>query len=310
MSVCFETHGDCRYKFDILNGVRIPEQPCSWSDDFVIPGFRIDNWMSDKGLSSSLKQLPPILTSQLLEDLDLADYLLNPTCDQSADKYKTDHNHGWNSECATNVTLPDLPDSITCHLDNTCTGFSCCADIEFIDRNVNIFLTIDPCNYKLNIGIEKYQFEFFLMDFEFGIEKQFHIGKVIEVRFLINDLSTEQEYAISMTASVCLESNGTCQEFHILDRIRVPKPVCNWDKGFKIQDFSLSKYMSEKGLIQLNQMAVLDVLETLGVSSYLKSPSCDRYTAPFTVDNNGWSNGFESSWMTTQQFHVQNALCC
>ncbi|VDI08519.1 Hypothetical predicted protein [Mytilus galloprovincialis] len=486
MSVCFETHGDCRYKFDILNGVRIPEQPCSWSDDFVIPGFNIDNWMSDKGLSSSLKQLPPILTSQLLEDLDLADYLLNPSCDQSADKYKTDHNHGWNSECATNVTLPDLPDSITCHLDNTCTGFSCCADIEFIDRNVNIFLTIDPCNYKLNIGIEKYQFEFFLMDFEFGIEKKFHIGKVIEVRykitdfpgmslyyidmefkvclndggpcafeatifsntelpmvhchmskgfldsnwsistwytemnintseklstsailvlldtlgvspflkkkecsrqdpssifalqyqgwstdckssttalphldtsvitcylddscnnvqccldvdlidrslhfflnfdpcnyvikvgierlemdifltdyqwgkwkemdlfgilkikFLINDLSTEQEYAISMTASVCLESNGTCQEFHILDRIRVPKPVY----------FSLSKYMSEKGLIQLNQMAVLDVLETLGVSSYLKSPSCDRNAAPFTVHNNGWSNDCAST---------------
>ncbi|XP_076086951.1 uncharacterized protein LOC143057524 [Mytilus galloprovincialis] len=97
MSVCFETHSDCRYKFDILNGVRLPEQPCSWSDDFVIPGFNIDNWMSDNGLSSSLKQLPPILISQLLEDLDLADYLLNPTCDQSADIYKTDHNHGWNS---------------------------------------------------------------------------------------------------------------------------------------------------------------------------------------------------------------------
>ncbi|VDH92137.1 Hypothetical predicted protein [Mytilus galloprovincialis] len=496
ISVCFETYGDCRYKFDIMDGVKIPKQPCSWSDDFVIPGFNLDNWMSDKGLSSSLKQLPPILISQLLEDLDLADYLFNPTCDQSADKYKTDHNHGWNSECAVNVTLPDLPGTIKCHLDNTCTGLSCCADIEFIDRNVNIFLTIDPCNYKLNIGIEKYQYEVFLMDFEFGIQKHFHVGNVIQIsynitdfqglsvyyidldfkvcfndagpcaleatifsqtklpmvhcdftkgflntnwsistwytdmnidtseklssnailvlldtlgvapflkkeecsrqdttsifaaqyqgwstdcsssstalphldtsvltcylddscnniqccldvslidrslhfflnidpcnyvikvgierlemdillsryqwgeweemdlygviriKYLINDFSAEQEYVISMTASVCLESDGTCQEFHILDRNRVPKPLCNWDKGFKIPDFSVSEYMSEKGVTQLNQMATSDVLETLGVSSYLKSPSCNRNAAPFTVDNNGWSNDCASA---------------
>ena len=49
--------------------------------------------------------------------------------------------------------------------------------------------------------------------------------------------------------------------------------------------------MSEKGLTQLYQMAVSEVLEALGVSSYLKSPSCDRNAAPFTVYNNGWSNG-------------------
>lgn len=37
-----------------------------------------------------------------------------------------------------------------------------------------------------------------------------------------------------MTISVCWESKGDCQEFVILDRNRVPKSECNWNKGFKI----------------------------------------------------------------------------
>lgn len=93
-------------------------------------------------------------------------------------------NSSFFSDCASDMTLPDLPDSVNCYLDETCTGFSCCANVEFINKNINIFLNIDPCRYTLNIGIEKYQYEFFLMDFEFGVQKQFHIGKVIEIRYI------------------------------------------------------------------------------------------------------------------------------
>ncbi|VDI03913.1 Hypothetical predicted protein, partial [Mytilus galloprovincialis] len=511
ISVCFETYGDCRYKFDILDSVRIPKQPCSWSDDFVIPGFQISDWMSNKGLLTSLTQLPSVLASQLMEDLDLASYLLNPECDQSSTKYKTESSNGWNSECTSEVNLPNLPDSLSCYLDDTCTGLSCCAHIGFINRNINFFLTIDPCSYTFKIGIEKYQYEFFLTDFEFGIQKQFHIGQVIgisykitdfkglsayyidldfkvcfndggpcafqttifsktelpkvhcgltkgflntnwsisewystmqidlseklstnavlllmntlgiapflkakqcsrddpssvfaaqyqgwstdcrstsivlphldtsvitcylddscnnvqccldvslidrslyffvnfdpcnyilkfgierlemdillnsyhwgeweemdlygvlKIKYLIYDFYAEQQYAISMVIGLCWEYNGPCQEFQILDRNRVPKTFCNWDKAFKIPDFSITEYIMEKGLTQLNQMAVSDVLEALGVSSYLKSPSCDRNTAPFTVHNNGWSNDCSTKATVVLEEPISNHTSC
>lgn len=49
--------------------------------------------------------------------------------------------------------------------------------------------------------------------------------------------------------------------------------------------------MSENGLIWLNQMAASEVLESLGVSQFLKNPSCDRYNTPYTVKSKGWSIG-------------------
>lgn len=64
---------------------------------FLILGFQINDWMTDNGLGGYVKELPSVLASQLMEDLDIASYLLNPSCDQSADKYKTANKNGWNS---------------------------------------------------------------------------------------------------------------------------------------------------------------------------------------------------------------------
>lgn len=84
-------------------------------------------------------------------------------------------------DCSSNLTVPTLPNDIVCHLDSTCTGISCCVDVGLIDQSISVYLTLDPCDYKLNIGIEKYQFEFSLLDFEFGIRKRFHIAGVMEM---------------------------------------------------------------------------------------------------------------------------------
>jgi hypothetical protein len=58
---------------------------------------------------------------------------------------------------------------------------SCCVDVPLIGKKINAYLTLDPCDYKLNLGIEKYQFEFSLLDFKFGEQKQFHISRVLEI---------------------------------------------------------------------------------------------------------------------------------
>ena len=37
LSVCFESHGDCRYSYDIFKDTKISRQPCHWNEGFPIP---------------------------------------------------------------------------------------------------------------------------------------------------------------------------------------------------------------------------------------------------------------------------------
>ncbi|XP_071145134.1 uncharacterized protein [Mytilus edulis] len=295
--VCLNDGGPCAFEATIFSNTELPMVHCHMSKGFLDSNWSISTWYTEMNIDTSEK-LSTSAILVLLDTLGVAPFLKKKECSrQDPSSIFALQYQGWSTDCKSSTTaLPHLDTSvITCYLDDSCNNVQCCLDVDLIDRSLHFFLNFDPCNYVIKVGIERLEMDIFLTDYQWGKWKEMDLFGILKIKFLINDLSTEQEYAISMTASVCLESNGTCQEFHILDRIRVPKPVCNWDKGFKIQDFSLSKYMSEKGLIQLNQMAVLDVLETLGVSSYLKSPSCDRYTAPFTVDNNGWSNDCAST---------------
>jgi hypothetical protein len=57
---------------------------------------------------------------------------------------------------------------MACHLDTTCTSVTCCAPVDLINRNINFFLKIDPCNYTFSLGIEKYNFEFSLYETDFN----------------------------------------------------------------------------------------------------------------------------------------------
>lgn len=84
-------------------------------------------------------------------------------------------------DCASKVSVPRLPKDVACHLDSTCTGISCCAYVELIHKNINIFLALEPCNNKVRFGIEKYQFTVSLMDFDFGTRRHFHIARVFEI---------------------------------------------------------------------------------------------------------------------------------
>lgn len=42
-------------------------------------------------------------------------------------------------------------------------------------------MDIDSCDYRVSIGIEKYQFQFSFGDFQFGVQQNIHISKVIEI---------------------------------------------------------------------------------------------------------------------------------
>ncbi|XP_052083604.1 uncharacterized protein LOC127720904 [Mytilus californianus] len=249
----------------------------------------------------------------LMDTLGIAPFLKEKQCSRHdpssvfAAQYQ-----GWSTDCrSTSISLPHLDTSvITCYLDDSCNNVQCCLDVDLIDRSLYFFVNFDPCNYVLKFGIERLEMDILLNSYHWGEWEEMDLYGVLKIKYLIDDFYAEQQYAISMVIGLCWEYNGPCQELQILDRSRVPKTLCNWDKGFKIPDFSISEYMLEKGLTQLNQMTASDVVETLGVSSYLKSPSCDRSATPFTVHNNGWSNDCSSKATVVLEEPISNHTSC
>jgi hypothetical protein len=85
------------------------------------------------------------------------------------------------SGCSAFTPTMSLGDDISCHLNDTCTGVVCCLNSTRLDRTFNIHFELDPCMNNLKIGIEKYQFDFSLFEFEYETEKIFHLDRVVQI---------------------------------------------------------------------------------------------------------------------------------
>jgi hypothetical protein len=73
------------------------------------------------------------------------------------------------TECTLGVvTSPLQNDQLVCHVSNRCTDINCCLYDTETFRHYKLFLHIDPCDYRLQIGIELYSFDVSLLDFDFG----------------------------------------------------------------------------------------------------------------------------------------------
>lgn len=72
-------------------------------------------------------------------------------------------------DCQMEVEMAPISDSVTCLVKDTCTSVSCCVDIGFMKTSFEAYLTLDACNYWLDVGIEKLSFNLSLKDVIFGI---------------------------------------------------------------------------------------------------------------------------------------------
>ncbi|CAC5409208.1 unnamed protein product [Mytilus coruscus] len=291
ISICYEANGPCALDLKILENSKLPIPFCDFSQG--IPGFKFNSWLTDHDLSPSLSQLSDLMASKLLEDLGIAEYLQEPSCNPATDiAFSNVQSNGWNSACPRAV-LPNLPDDVVCHLDSTCTSVTCCALVGLINRNIHFFLTVDPCNQTFSLGIEKYQFEFSLYETDFNLQKQFHIGRVLEIDYMISDMAGERVYYMDLSIKVCFNDEGPCLiQANIFSNTKLPKIQCSWRKGFFDPDFSLAEFVSDSGLSTLDSFAVSKLMDYLGVSDYLLSEQCDVTQLPYNSSVNGWTDDF------------------
>lgn len=87
--------------------------------------------------------------------------------------------------CPKNIgLLTSIPSSMRCAIAGSCTGVDCCIEAAPIHHNFHVYLDIDPCNLQMKFGIDKFQFQIYLKEFEFGIEKDVRLVNVVRMMYV------------------------------------------------------------------------------------------------------------------------------
>lgn len=52
--------------------------------------------------------------------------------------------------------------------------------------------------------------------------------------YIIDELHSSNEFLLSVNLSVCLETTECMLNRTVAENVRLPKPTCNWNTGYKI----------------------------------------------------------------------------
>jgi hypothetical protein len=88
------------------------------------------------------------------------------------------------SECSVLEPVGELPNSVSCHINNDCNELKCCMDAYFIQRTISFELRIDSCFMTLHIGIENFNHTIPLLEETFGIQQTVSLAGIVTVRFV------------------------------------------------------------------------------------------------------------------------------
>jgi len=90
------------------------------------------------------------------------------------------------TDCPLNVDTPALPSSLSCHLEDYCTGVQCCLDVNTIGKSFTTYVFLNACEFKLEIGIEKFSLNISLLTYPWGKMEEFSLFGVLRVRYCRN----------------------------------------------------------------------------------------------------------------------------
>ncbi|KAL5015119.1 hypothetical protein ScPMuIL_009389 [Solemya velum] len=281
MSVCFEEE-DCIHTTTVAYNMELPKPSCDWESEFNIPGFSLTSWKIDQETSDDL--LPDLLVSRLLEDLGVAAYLDFPSCTASEAPYTSDP--GADGTCA-DVTMPNLPNGVSCYILGSCSGVQCCMEVEVIQRPISALLSIDTCNLVLTVGFDKFVYTKHL--FEFGWGMCIHHRVDVYYRLSLMDLIYANGYMVNLRVGACFESGEDACTDNLKDVLIneiLPKEECAWDRAFLDNEFSTDTWMTTRGFPadqKLSDELSSMFLEELGVAQYLATDRCQIGEEPFDV---------------------------
>ncbi|CAG2252209.1 unnamed protein product [Mytilus edulis] len=151
--------------------------------------------MTDKGIST----LDEHHVSDILRLTGISQYMKRTPCSRTATPYTGADGNNWKNDCANPVgSLLPLGSYTTCHLDSSCTAVDCCVDSTSLDLTFNGYVRLDPCNYKIFIGLEGIDLDYTLIDFSFGTVQHYAMNEVFNLDFVADDLTANKVYVVSI----------------------------------------------------------------------------------------------------------------
>ncbi|KAK3101652.1 hypothetical protein FSP39_005219 [Pinctada imbricata] len=285
VSICYEPEtANCQYAFSLLDKVFMPKRECDYNLDYVDTDFSLETWYTEKGLTPG-DQLSPLMTSMLLDDLEIADFLETDTCQRSGSKYSPAVN-GWKSDCPLEVSTTDITGDGTCLIPSTCTAVDCCVDVGFMSRSFRAHMELDPCGEMIRVGVERLAFNLTLAEHGFGM---------IFLYYKVEDLPVERQYRVNMKLQVCFESSNDTlciYDKDIFVDTLLPKLICDWTADYSQPDFSLVKWYRDNSITENSTLSTSDadkLLSNLGIKSYMLGSQCDFTSMVYSpADTNGW----------------------
>ncbi|XP_062593831.1 uncharacterized protein LOC134255325, partial [Saccostrea cucullata] len=275
LAICFEDGGDCLINTNILDQFKLSKQACIWGTSFLSQDFSLKQFM-DNAAITAYDQIKGLALDKLKEALGLPTFLNDPPCSLVGSAFVPNIS-GIKKVCPKDISsLPTLPSNMVCQITESCTGVDCCIGAEPIHHNFHAYLDIDPCNFTIRFGIDKFQFQIYMQEYSFGVEKDVRLVNVVRIKFQIWDLSAENQYLVNLRFSVCFDSNSACLlDIDIFHEKRLPKKVCDFAVE-AIPDFSLDKWKESYGVSTEHLLpTVIDqLMEHLGIAGYLKRPQC------------------------------------
>ncbi|ESO82597.1 hypothetical protein LOTGIDRAFT_236952 [Lottia gigantea] len=294
ISICLEKDKPCFLSVPVLTNTKIPKLVCDWDSTLALKDFSLSDWLENQQ-AAGIQSLTSALRAKLYEELGIAMYIKSPPCLKSSSVFSPATSKGWKNECPISEVdslLPQLPDNFRCHVGSRCTNIDCCIDVGFLDTSIYTLVDVNMCDYTLTLTIENLSYEHKLFDYTWGQPSHFYLKGVVRVDYVLSKIDAEKSIEVSVKISVCLAENDCLFEQQILDKKRIPQPLCNYKESLELSSFSLKHFKLREQLPSAAQIAdifLTKLLEETGLADYLQQPGCDRESAPYIpADSKNW----------------------
>ncbi|XP_072033124.1 uncharacterized protein [Amphiura filiformis] len=238
----------------ILSDLLIPIPFCNTND--TLPGGSIEsfvNQLPDGGITDAVIDM-------VLKTFGLSEFITDSVCVPSTT--------GESQGCP-GITTPN-----NCNMDDNCLGFHCCVniDLKVIRKSVEVYLTLDPCNFVMYVGFGEWLLNKSLFTYKWGTEERLALGNAINIRFTVDKLTEEDQFELSL--SVELSVDGATTTFPVLTETNIPIPLCNNESSFVLPgDGSIQGFARDIG-DNVGQSAVDLVLLQLDLKEHISQDEC------------------------------------
>ncbi len=72
----------------------------------------------------------------------------------------------------------------TCYVNDVCSGFLCCLDMDFVvtQRQISAYIVMDVCNFEMTIGLGEWFLDVSLFTYSWGTEMTKTLGNAIQLK--------------------------------------------------------------------------------------------------------------------------------